>query len=52
VCGNDSTVNIRLVGMQIFTAVLVSVTVRVWDRQYGKLFAGGSADWFSGVGEG
>jgi hypothetical protein len=33
VYGTDSTVNIRLVGVQIGTAVLVSVSVSVWNWQ-------------------
>jgi hypothetical protein len=52
VCGTDSTLNIGMGVVQIGTAVLVRVSVRVWNRQYGKELAGGSADWYSGVGEG
>jgi hypothetical protein len=31
VCGNDSTVNRGLLGVQNVTAVLVSVGVRMWN---------------------
>jgi hypothetical protein len=31
VCGTDSTVNSGLVGVQIVTAVLVGVSVSVWN---------------------
>jgi hypothetical protein len=31
VCGNDSTVNSGLVGVQIGTALLVRVSVSVWN---------------------
>jgi hypothetical protein len=50
VCGTDITVNSGLVVVQISTALLVRVSVIVWNRQYGKDWAGGSADWYSGFG--
>jgi hypothetical protein len=47
VCGTDITVNSGLVAVQIGTAVLVRVSVSVWNRQYGKQWTGGSADCYS-----
>jgi hypothetical protein len=52
VCGTDSTVNSGLVGVKIGTALLVRVSVSVWNCQYGKQWVGESVDWYSGVGEG
>jgi hypothetical protein len=52
VFGTDSTINSGLVTVQIGTAVLVRVSVSVWNRQYGKQWARDSAECFSFVGEG
>jgi len=46
----DSTVKGGLVAVQIGTALLV--TVSVWNWQYGKGWACGSADWYSAVSDG
>jgi hypothetical protein len=34
--GNDSTLNIGLVGLQKFIVVLTRISVCVWNRQYVK----------------
>jgi hypothetical protein len=52
VCGTDSTVNRRLVRMKNGTAVLVRVSVSVWDLLYGKQGASGCADYYFSVCEG
>ena len=49
VCGTDSTVKGGVVGVQIGTALLVEFSV--WNWQYGKEWACGSADWYSAAGE-
>jgi hypothetical protein len=47
--GTDFTVRFRLVSVQIGTAVLVRVSVSVWNWYYGKNWAFESADWYNGV---
>jgi hypothetical protein len=52
VFGTDSTLKSEIVTVQIGTSLLMKVSVSMWNWQYVKMWAGDSADWYSGVVEG
>jgi hypothetical protein len=51
VFGTESTVKVRLGGVQLSTALLVRVSVSVLDWHYGKIRAGRNADRYRVFGE-
>jgi hypothetical protein len=51
VYGNDITLNGEFVDVHIDTAVLVIVSVIVWNLQYVKLWACGCVDWHNDAGD-